>query len=204
MVARDQPSNPLGSSCGSNEHSRSNFDWSVSTTYAKDILTRCPVSDTAFKDASADISGPAIKQILLDRGFECTSIQIVPDDESRIQEFVKSVTHGQGVDFVITSGGTGFGVRDRTPEVSSFKLFFQPVILTYIHKGNITPPRKTCDRPGSSHAIYVPPAHAICSPLPSRRRYNRKDIDHNSPRERQSGQREYGSVVIGGCGRTCD
>ncbi|GBE79793.1 MoaB/Mog domain-containing protein [Sparassis latifolia] len=76
------------------------------------ILT---VSDTAAADPVADKSGPTIKDILARRGYECILELIVPDDESRIREIVREWCD-QGADWVITAGGTGFGVRDRTPE----------------------------------------------------------------------------------------
>jgi gephyrin len=75
------------------------------------------VSDTAAIDATADQSGPTIQQILQEHGFDCRSPIIVPDDETRIQSFVKDCSERGNVDWIITTGGTGFGVRDKTPEV---------------------------------------------------------------------------------------
>ncbi|TCD68488.1 hypothetical protein EIP91_010663 [Steccherinum ochraceum] len=84
------------------------------------ILT---VSDTAAQDASADKSGPTINTILIEQGIECRQLKIVPDDELRIREAVKGWCEAEGederVDLVITTGGTGLGVRDRTPEAIS-------------------------------------------------------------------------------------
>lgn len=45
---------------------------------------------------------------------------IVPDDERKILETVRAWCYASSVDLVITTGGTGFGVRDRTPEVNLF------------------------------------------------------------------------------------
>jgi gephyrin len=78
------------------------------------------VSDTASKDASADKSGPTIRNILEERGFLCGPSSIVPDDEAQIQKIVKDWCDQGAVDCILTSGGTGFGVRDRTPEVSNW------------------------------------------------------------------------------------
>jgi gephyrin len=86
------------------------------------------VSDTASKDASADQSGPTIIDIVKGRDrFQLAQSQagstekfynIVPDDLDRIRDVVKRWTDGQdAVDWIITTGGTGFGVRDSTPEV---------------------------------------------------------------------------------------
>ncbi|KAK0190455.1 hypothetical protein F5146DRAFT_1137290 [Armillaria mellea] len=74
------------------------------------------ISDTAFKDESADKSGPALVTLLQEAGLSCPNRQIVPDEVQRIQHFVKLWSDTGLVDFIITTGGTGFGVRDRTPE----------------------------------------------------------------------------------------
>ena len=76
------------------------------------------VSDTASVDIRADKSGPTILEILTQQGFTCRQPFVVPDDVSRIQDCVKQWC-GQGdIDLLVTTGGTGFGVRDKTPEVS--------------------------------------------------------------------------------------
>jgi gephyrin len=69
-------------------------------------------------DIRADKSGPTILEILTQQGFTCRQPFVVPDDVSRIQDCVKQWC-GQGdIDLLVTTGGTGFGVRDKTPEVS--------------------------------------------------------------------------------------
>lgn len=76
-----------------------------------------PVSDTAATDPSADKSGPTIQRILAERGLQCVANTIVNDDEARIRDYVRAWAEGDTADLVLTTGGTGFGVRDRTPEV---------------------------------------------------------------------------------------
>ncbi|KAI5476996.1 hypothetical protein MNV49_006954 [Pseudohyphozyma bogoriensis] len=76
------------------------------------------VSDTAFRDTSADRSGPALRNLLASipsTPFKVVSSAIVPDEPLEIKRVVESWCDG-AVDLVLTSGGTGFGVRDRTPE----------------------------------------------------------------------------------------
>lgn len=77
------------------------------------------VSDTASTDAAADKSGPAIRDLLAQRGQQCVHHAVVSDDEMQIRDIVVRWAHDEGVDWIITTGGTGFGVRDRTPEVST-------------------------------------------------------------------------------------
>ena len=85
------------------------------------ILT---VSDSAFKASStsspsADASGPALRNLLSSlpaSPYTVVSSAIVPDDPSEISRVVK-VWCEADVNLVLTTGGTGFGLRDRTPEV---------------------------------------------------------------------------------------
>ncbi|KAJ7724739.1 MoaB/Mog domain-containing protein [Mycena maculata] len=79
------------------------------------------VSDTASADSTADKSGPAIRELLgRDTGtFSCSDHRIVPDDIPSIQNAVKDWCNRGDVDWIVTTGGTGFGVRDQTPEAIS-------------------------------------------------------------------------------------
>ncbi|KAJ6464590.1 MoaB/Mog domain-containing protein [Mycena sanguinolenta] len=78
------------------------------------------VSDTASADSTADKSGPAIREILGQNGsFSCNDHRIVTDDVQSIQNAVKGWCDRGDVDWIITTGGTGFGVRDQTPEAIS-------------------------------------------------------------------------------------
>ncbi|KAJ7248538.1 MoaB/Mog domain-containing protein [Mycena rebaudengoi] len=75
------------------------------------------VSDTASANNAVDKSGPTIREFLLGRGtFSCDDHLIVPDDVSLIQKAVKEWSNRGDIDWIITTGGTGFGVRDKTPE----------------------------------------------------------------------------------------
>ncbi|CAE6442420.1 unnamed protein product [Rhizoctonia solani] len=88
--------------------------------YKVAILT---ASDTASKDAQQDRSGPVIRDILSDHSSTCQfSVDapvIVPDNVGLIQSAVKGWSIGGLYDWVITTGGTGFGPRDLTPEAIS-------------------------------------------------------------------------------------
>ncbi|KAJ7094331.1 MoaB/Mog domain-containing protein [Mycena epipterygia] len=78
------------------------------------------VSDTASANSSADKSGPAIREILgQSESFSCGDHRIVADDVPAIQDAVKDWCNRGDVDWIITTGGTGFGVRDVTPEAIS-------------------------------------------------------------------------------------
>jgi gephyrin len=79
------------------------------------------VSDIASTDASLDKSGPLLRELLEKENegstFKVLHTQIVPDERDEIANVVRKWTSLDEVDWIITSGGTGFGRRDRTPEV---------------------------------------------------------------------------------------
>ncbi|CAG8530556.1 1804_t:CDS:10 [Acaulospora morrowiae] len=82
--------------------------------YTVGILT---VSDTSSKDSTKDLSGPSLKNILESkRVFSVLKTKIVPDEFDEIQETVKQWCDVEKLDLIVTTGGTGFGVRDITPE----------------------------------------------------------------------------------------
>lgn len=79
------------------------------------------LSDRASRGIYEDKSGPRVVALMEDF-FSKQNWQnqikhhIIPDDEKSLQNLLKEAVKGQ-VDFVITTGGTGIGPRDNTPEV---------------------------------------------------------------------------------------
>lgn len=75
------------------------------------------VSDTASLDPAIDRSGPILAESLTSAGFFSSVTRSVCADEiEQIRTKVKALIDEEGVQLVITSGGTGFGIRDVTPE----------------------------------------------------------------------------------------
>ena len=72
------------------------------------------VSDGVSDGTRADESGDVAEGILREAGFEVGSRALVPDDRRRIEAILRELagTHA----LVVTTGGTGFGPRDLTPE----------------------------------------------------------------------------------------
>ena len=73
------------------------------------------ISDRASAGDYQDLGGPALKQVAQKTGWQVLSEAIVPDDEARIQETIRSFSR-QGCALILTTGGTGIGPRDVTPE----------------------------------------------------------------------------------------
>ena len=79
------------------------------------ILT---ISDRSSQGERADLSGPALADLIAQQGWVVANREIVPDElpviKSKLVEWADS---GQ-VDLVLTTGGTGFSPRDVTPEAT--------------------------------------------------------------------------------------
>ena len=73
------------------------------------------ISDRASAGDYQDLGGPALKRTAQQAGWQVLSEAIVPDDEARIQETIRSFSR-QGCALILTTGGTGIGPRDVTPE----------------------------------------------------------------------------------------
>lgn len=78
------------------------------------------VSQTASDDPSSDKTIPILRSVFDSAGehWEATDTQIVPDNVLDIQRAIQQRTdHEDPINLIITSGGTGFAVKDVTPEV---------------------------------------------------------------------------------------
>ena len=73
------------------------------------------ISDRASAGDYKDLGGPALKDAAQTAGWQILGEAIVPDDATRIQETIRSFSK-QGCGLILTTGGTGIGPRDVTPE----------------------------------------------------------------------------------------
>lgn len=74
------------------------------------------VSDSCARGERADVSGPAVDELLGKSGFRVTAKQIVQDDSMQIQNAL--VHLALEVRLIVTTGGTGIAERDVTPEAT--------------------------------------------------------------------------------------
>ncbi|KAG8527517.1 uncharacterized protein KY384_007669 [Bacidia gigantensis] len=78
------------------------------------------ISDTAFQDPSTDKSAQILTDAFSKEGGDQWSISdrtIVPDDVIAVQREICRLSDGDdAVNLLITTGGTGFAVKDNTPE----------------------------------------------------------------------------------------
>ncbi len=75
------------------------------------------VSDGVARQEREDRSGPATASLLEGEGFTVVRREVVPDERARIAGLLRALS-AEGVALVVTTGGTGFGPRDVTPEAT--------------------------------------------------------------------------------------
>jgi len=73
------------------------------------------VSDGVTHGVRKDTSGERVEAVLRGAGFE-TSRRVVPDEADQIERAIRELAATS--DLVVTTGGTGFAVRDVTPEAT--------------------------------------------------------------------------------------
>lgn len=74
------------------------------------------MSDSIAAGKAEDVSGHVIQKRLVSEGFEIAEYKVLRDDEAEIIAAVRKSSDEDGVDLIVTTGGTGIGPRDVTPE----------------------------------------------------------------------------------------
>ena len=83
--------------------------------YSAAVIT---VSDKGYAGQRVDTSGPAVRAIAEEYGFEVKYTGMVPDDMEMIKAELIRCADELHVSLVLTTGGTGFSMRDVTPEAT--------------------------------------------------------------------------------------
>jgi molybdopterin adenylyltransferase len=79
------------------------------------ILT---VSDKGHAGERKDTAGPELGRLLDARCFQVASYQVVPDEPQVIAAQLIAWSDDEGLDLILTTGGTGLSPRDTTPEAT--------------------------------------------------------------------------------------
>jgi molybdenum cofactor synthesis domain-containing protein len=76
------------------------------------------ISDSVARDERIDLSGPAVVQRCRELGWEVTSSLKCSDDPGQVRSHLRQLADSRRVDLILTTGGTGLGPRDVTPEAT--------------------------------------------------------------------------------------
>lgn len=87
------------------------------TTQAR-IAAVVTVSDGASSGHREDHSGNLLQQLLEGAGFQVPYREVIPDEQQLIVSLLQRLCAMREVSLVITTGGTGVGPRDVTPEAT--------------------------------------------------------------------------------------
>jgi molybdenum cofactor synthesis domain-containing protein len=86
------------------------------------ILT---ISDMGARGEREDTSGAVIREMLGGAGIEVALYEIVPDERETIATRLGDWADANGADVIVTTGGTGLGPRDVTPEATKSVLDYE-------------------------------------------------------------------------------
>jgi molybdenum cofactor synthesis domain-containing protein len=75
-------------------------------------------SDACSVGEREDASGAALVQLLTDLGAQIVAKEIVNDDLEPLADMLRAYADRADVNLIVTTGGTGFGPRDNTPEAT--------------------------------------------------------------------------------------
>ena len=87
----------------------------MSTPISAVVIT---VSDARARGERHDESGDKLVELLNDIGAQIVSREVVSDDLLPLVELLKKHSENDDVNLIVTTGGTGFGPRDNTPEAT--------------------------------------------------------------------------------------
>jgi molybdopterin adenylyltransferase len=79
------------------------------------ILT---ISDSVSRGEREDLSGPAVVARCRELGWDVTSTLHCTDDAEEVRSQLRAVADAWHADVLLTTGGTGLGPRDNTPEAT--------------------------------------------------------------------------------------
>jgi len=76
------------------------------------------ISDSVSRGEREDLSGAALVAFCRGMGWEVTSQLRLPDDPAGIREQLRELADSGRIELILTTGGTGVGPRDNTPEAT--------------------------------------------------------------------------------------
>lgn len=75
-------------------------------------------SDSGYRKEREDLSGPVIRDIMEEQGYEVVDIRILPDEQKMLEAQMAQAADRGEAELILTTGGTGFSPRDCMPEAT--------------------------------------------------------------------------------------
>ena len=132
------------------------------------------LSDKGARGEREDKSGPAIVQRLEAEGYEVVEQILLADDAAALKTTLTRLADQRQLDLILTTGGTGFGPRDVTPEATM-------AVATRL-------------APGIAEAIRAAGHHPPRDALPRGVGHPGEDADRQPARQPESSMRKHGCV----------
>ncbi len=76
------------------------------------------ISTSTYEGSREDKSGRVIQEFLKNQPVEVVEYKVVPDDRAQIEQTLQEWADARGLDLIFTTGGTGLGPYDLTPEAT--------------------------------------------------------------------------------------
>jgi molybdopterin adenylyltransferase len=77
------------------------------------------ISDSVAAGKAEDRSGPSLTGRCRELGWEVVGSAVCADDRPAIEAILKNAADSHSADLILTTGGTGVGPRDVTPEATA-------------------------------------------------------------------------------------
>ncbi len=94
---------------------KSNFSDTLDPPLPTAVLV---ISDSTFEGTRKDKSGVIIKEFLAKQPVEVRVYEVLPDNQNTIAARLQELVDQEGIKLVFTTGGTGLGPKDLTPEAT--------------------------------------------------------------------------------------
>ena len=75
-------------------------------------------SDTGYRGEREDLSGPVIREIVEEAGYDTVLMEVLPDDREMLSKRMAEIADSGAAELILTTGGTGFTQRDVMPEAT--------------------------------------------------------------------------------------
>lgn len=75
-------------------------------------------SDRGYAGECEDVSGPVLQKLVEEEGNQVIAYEILPDDREKLSAAMRRFADDLHCDIILTTGGTGFSLRDLTPEAT--------------------------------------------------------------------------------------